>query len=172
MDDLKVKIDSLTREVRNLSKELQKGYEEIKRLKARTREQKEEIMQRDSRVEELNMCISKLKKQIDEKTKDIGSREKAIINESRRKELFNYKMLGSSRSQGEYYISLEMKILNTRLEIMRRFILEISKRFGFDFEVFDELTRISENFNDPVICAFLNSISPNKQISQEKEEME
>ncbi|AFN83611.1 hypothetical protein EROM_081970 [Encephalitozoon romaleae SJ-2008] len=172
MDDLKVKIDSLTREVRNLSKELQKGYEEIKKLRARTREQKEGIMQRDSRIDELNMCISKLKKRIDEKTKDVGSREKAIINESRRKELFNEKVLGSSRSQGEYYISLEMKILNTRLEIMRRFILEISKRFGFDFEVFDELTKISENFDDPVIYAFLNSVSPNKQSSQEKKEME
>ncbi|AFM98893.1 hypothetical protein EHEL_081950 [Encephalitozoon hellem ATCC 50504] len=168
MDDLKVKIDSLTREVRDLSKELREGYEEIKKLRAKAREQREEIVQKDDKVEELNVYISKLKKQIDERTKEVGNRERAIMNECRRKELFNDKVLGSSRSRGEYYISLEMKVLNTRVEIMRRFILEISKRFGFDFEIFDELSRISENSDDPVISALLDSISPDRQPPQEK----
>ncbi|ADM12125.1 uncharacterized protein Eint_081950 [Encephalitozoon intestinalis ATCC 50506] len=169
MDDLKEKLDSLTREARSLNKELEKGYEEIKKLRAKVRELKEEIIEKDGKLEELTSCISRLRKKIEEKSKEVGNREKAIMNECRRKELLNGRILGSSRSQENYYISLEMKMLNERIEVMRRFILAIAERFGFDFEVFDDLTKISESLEDPVISALLDSISPRKRELSNKE---
>ncbi|KMV65723.1 hypothetical protein M970_082000 [Encephalitozoon cuniculi EcunIII-L] len=172
MGDLNGRMDSLTKEIRHLSKELQNGNREIKRLEAKVREQREEIVQKDAKIEELGICISRLKRQVNKKSREVRSKERAIQSECRRKELLNGKILGSSKSRRDYYISLEMKMLNERFEIMRKFILAISERFGLDFEVFDELIRISEGFDDPVISVLLDSISPSKQMLQGQEEQD
>lgn len=163
MEDLQRRIDSLIREIRDLSRQKEEGSEEVRRLRTKVQVQSEEIRQQAVRVEELTAEAARMKKSIEGRERRVRSSERAIRNESRRKELFNSKVLGSSKTQSEYYMSLEMKAVNERCEMMRRFMGVLSERFGLDMDVFDELVKIADGFDDPVIGVFLGAVDPRKE---------
>lgn len=158
MEDLQKRIDGLIREVRDLSKQREEYAEEVKRLRAKMVERDMEAQEQKSRNEELCRMVEKLRRQAERRERRLRSHVRMARNESRRKELLNSRIQGSSRSQGEYYVGLEMKMVNERCEIMKSFIIALSERLGFDCEIFDELLEIADGIDDPVIAAFLNSI--------------
>lgn len=162
MEDLKERLDALTREAQELNRELEKGNEEIRRLRARTLEQSEEIRERDARLGELEREVACLKRRVDDGSRKARSRERVMRTECRRKEALNSKILGSSRTQSDYYIRLEMKRLGERFEMMRRLVVEVSERAGLDAEVFDEIAEVCEGFEDPVMSAFLDGVCGSK----------
>lgn len=163
MEGLQKKIDGLVMEIKDLRKQKEEGIEDTRRLRVNVRDRDEQIRQQNENIQDLSGRVSRLKKQLEAKEKKIKSIERAIRTESRRKELFNSKLLGSSKVQSDYYISLEMKLLNERFEIMKRFILVLSQEFGFDPVIFDQLLKIADEFDDPVIRVFLSSIISKKE---------
>ncbi|KAH9410859.1 hypothetical protein HK407_09g15450 [Ordospora pajunii] len=161
MDELRMRIDELLKEVARLECEMTEKNENIKKSRVLNMDLREEILRKSKEVDDLNELAADMKKQMESNGRRSMKLERMIRAECRRKELVNEKILGSAKSRGEYYISLEMKKINERYEVMRRFVFAISERFGFDFEMFGELVKIAEEIDDPVIAAFLESIMPN-----------
>lgn len=163
MEDIRRRMDDLIMEIRELNKEREERGEEMRRLKAKTMDLNEQIEKQRRDIEELCARVLKQKKQLEDKEKRIKSNERAVRNECRRKELFNSRFLGSSKTQREYYMSMEMKVLSERCEIMQRFIAVLSEEFCFDSEVLDKMLEIADGFDDPIITTFLKNITCSKE---------
>ncbi|KAM0672941.1 hypothetical protein CWI42_091870 [Ordospora colligata] len=161
MEELKLRVDELMKEVARLECEMTKKNEKIKKNRVLNMNLREEVLSKSKEIDDLNELVTSMKKQMENNDRRFMKMERMIKADCRRKELFNEKILGSVKSRGEYYISLEMKKINERYEVMRRFIFAISERLGFDFEMFDELVNIAEGTDDPAVMAFLESIMPN-----------
>lgn len=158
MNEYLKRIDELVNEIKSLTKTKDAIDEENRKLKMKLLNQKEETIKAQDQVQILKGEIRNLMKQIEHNEKANTRSRKILENESKRKEQLNTKILGSTKSQKEYFMSLEMKEVNDRYLMMSKFISALGERFKFDCEVFNDLLEIAEGFDDPVIRVFLDTI--------------
>jgi hypothetical protein len=164
MEDLQRRIDELVKEIRGMGRQREFLEEEVRILRDRLEEQGMQLEQSLKKNEMLSKALDGAVKRLERKKKQSVARERALKNECRRNTVLGRIAEGAGRKK--LCIDREMGELSGRYVVMSRFIQVLSEKFGFDSEIFNELLKASEGFDDPVIAAFLQGIEPEVSCSQ------
>ena len=154
--------------------ELQELTEKYKTLESKNRSLNTKIFEQQSKLidTEENLHSTKIKlKEAEQKiktlTNQLKDKERQFRAKIKRKENTVRKYEGSNKIQTQYLMQNEIDETKKQNDVYKKFIIKLSEKLGFDFELFEHLSDVMDGNDDPIINLFLQNIKEDRMLEIE-----
>lgn len=125
------------------------------------------IKEMRKKIEDCQKKIDFLESERSATTKRYLMKIKQLEREKRRNDMFNKKIIGTSKSAKEALMITEMDSLRAVNRTLLEFIDILSVEIGFDKELITKISEIASSVDDNIIKLFVNGLKSNKDKTEE-----
>jgi hypothetical protein len=152
------KIESLISELKIYKTVNHSLHTKINSLESQAHTNLSNLSALEQKLQKANLKIDFLEKEKKILVKKYANKIDILQKEIKRNDIFNKKIIGTSKTKNESYMIQEMDTLRHVNKTLLRFVDVLSEKFGFDSEISKSLCEIAESVEDNILQLFIQDI--------------